>query len=99
MTQSATINSTMTRSSVTTHTSLTDPITGEVVRIVHPAWTGGRDRDYALLEEVDERGPSSADVRGVSAMGPSSWGGSWTSPGHLRILQNRVARREDPSHA
>jgi len=31
---------TTTRSSVTTHTSLTDLVPGEVVRISHPAWTG-----------------------------------------------------------
>lgn len=79
--QSATVTSTTTRSSVTTHTSLTDPVTGEVVRISHPAWTGGR-------EESDIRPPP-----------PTSWGGSWTSPGHLRILQHRVAGRENASHA
>jgi ribosomal protein L31 len=35
-----------TGSSVTTHTSTTDPITGEVGRLSHPAWTGGRDFDF-----------------------------------------------------
>ena len=85
MAQSATITSTTTRSSVTTHTSMTDPITGEVVRISHPSWTGGRDVP-----------PVESDVRPPP---PSSWGGSWTSPGHLRVLQNRVAGRENASHA
>ena len=73
--QSATVTST------TTHTSLTDPVTGEVVRISHPSWTGGR-------EESDIRAPP-----------PTSWGGSWTTPGHLRVLQNRVAGRGNPGHA
>ena len=30
---------------------------------------------------------------------PPIWDGSWTSPNHLRILQNRVVRRENASHA
>jgi ribosomal protein L31 len=77
-----------TGSSVTTHTSMTDPITGEVVRYSHPAWTGGRDFDF-LPEESE---PSSDDAR----LQPSSWGGSWSSPGHLRVLQNRVTGRESP---
>jgi hypothetical protein len=80
MAQSATITSTMTRSSVTTHTSMTDPVTGEVVRIAHPSWTGGYD-----VPPVEPP--------------PSSWGGSWSSPDHLRILQNRVAGHENGSHA
>lgn len=85
--QNTTMTSTATGSSVTTHTSMTDPITGEVVRFPHPAWTGGRDD---LTEEPDVR-PSSP---------PSAWGGSWSSPGHLRVLQNRVAGRGGhPSHA
>ena len=46
--QNATVTSTATRSSVTTHTSMTDPITGEVVRYPHPTWTGGR--EHALEE-------------------------------------------------
>jgi len=37
--QSAKATSTTTRSSVTTHTSPTDPVPGEAVRISHPAWT------------------------------------------------------------
>ncbi|KAI0261169.1 hypothetical protein BC834DRAFT_972946 [Gloeopeniophorella convolvens] len=77
---SATITSTTTRSSVTTHTSVTDPITGEVSRFPHVAWTGGR-------ESPDQNVP------------PSSWGGSWGSPGHLRALQNRVGGRDNASHA
>ncbi|KAI9452523.1 hypothetical protein F5148DRAFT_1331069 [Russula earlei] len=82
--QSTTVTSTATRSSVTTHTSMTDPITGEVVRFSHPSWTGGRDS----LEEPDVRQPPS-----------DAWGGSWSSPNHLRVLQNRVAGRENASHA
>jgi hypothetical protein len=77
-----------TGSSVTTHTSMTDPITGDVARLSHPAWTGGRDFD--LLPEESE--PSGDDARSP----PSSWGGGWSSPGHLRILQNRVTGRESP---
>ncbi|KAI0246792.1 hypothetical protein BJV78DRAFT_1157633 [Lactifluus subvellereus] len=80
---SATVTSTATRSSVTTHTSVTDPITGEVSRFPHAAWTGGRD----LVEEDGLPPP------------PRSWNGSWSSPSHLRILQNRVAGRDDASHA
>jgi ribosomal protein L31 len=76
-----------TGSSVTTHTSITDPITGEVGRLSHPAWTGGRDFDY-LPEESE---PSGDDVR----LQPSPWGGGWSSPNHLRVLQNRVAGREN----
>jgi ribosomal protein L31 len=73
-----------TGSSVTTHTSITDPFTGEVGRLSHPAWTGGR--DFGFLPEESE--PSSDDA-------PNSWGGGWSSPSHLRILQNRVAGREN----
>jgi hypothetical protein len=72
---------------VTTHTSITDPITGEVGRLSHPAWTGGRDFDF-LPEESE---PSGDDAQ----LQPSSWGGSWSSPSHLRVLQNRVAGREN----
>lgn len=78
--QSATVTSTTTRSSVTTHTSLTDPLTGEVVRISHPSWTGGR-------EESD-----------ICAPPPTSWGGSWSTPDHLGVLQNRVAGRGNVGH-
>lgn len=79
----ATMTSTATRSSVTTHTSVTDPITGEVSRIPHATWTGGRD----LVEEDGLPPP------------PRSWNGSWSNPGHLNILQNRVAGRDGASHA
>ena len=79
---------TTTGSSVTTHTSITDPITGEVGRLSHPPWTGGRDFDF-LPEESE---PSGDDTRQ-----PSPWGGSWSSPSHLRVLQNRVAGRENSS--
>ena len=78
-----------TGSSVTTHTSITDPITGEVGHLSHPSWTGGR--DFGFLPEESE--PSSEDVR----LQPSPWGGSWSSPNHLRVLQNRVTGRESPS--
>lgn len=78
-----------TGSSVTTHTSVTDPITGEMGRLSHPAWTGGREFDF-LPEESE---PSGDDAR----MQPSLWGGSWSSPGHLRVLQNRVGGRESPN--
>jgi hypothetical protein len=84
--QSATITSTTSGSSVTTHTSVTDPITGEVSRVAHAAWTGGRER---------ERG---SPVPGAE-MG-AGWGGEgWSSPSHLRVLQTRVAGREGASHA
>jgi hypothetical protein len=74
-----------TGSSVTTHTSITDPITGEVGRLSHPPWTGGRDFDFLPEEsEPDD-----------SRLQPSSWGGSWSSPTHLHVLQNRVAGREN----
>ena len=80
-----------TGSSYTTHTSMTDPITGEVARLSHPTWTGARDFDF-LPEESEQ----SDDAQLQS--GP--WGGSWSSPGHLRVLQNRVTGRESPgSHA
>jgi ribosomal protein L31 len=80
---------TTTGSSATTHTSITDPITGEVGRLSHPAWTGGRDFDF-LPEESE---PSGDDAR----LQPSSWGGGWSSPSHLSVLQNRVAGRESRS--
>jgi hypothetical protein len=80
---STTVTSTATRSSVTTHTSVTDPITGEVSRLPHAAWTGGRD----LVEEDGLPPP------------PRSWSGSWSNPSHLHILQNRVAGRDSASHA
>lgn len=86
---STSITTTGTGSSVTTHTSMTDPITGEMGRLSHPPWTGGRDFDY-LAEESEQSGD---DAR----MQPSLWGGSWSSPGHLRVLQNRVGGRESPS--
>ena len=80
--QSATMTTTTTtRSSVTTHTSVTDPVTGEVSRVVHAAWTGGRERE-----------PESGADLGV-------WGEGWSSPSHLRVLQNRVAGRDGASHA
>ena len=78
-----------TGSSVTTHTSITDPITGEMGRLSHPSWTGGRDFDF-LPEESE---PSGDDAQ----LQPSPWGGSWSSPNHLRVLQSRVAGRESPS--
>jgi hypothetical protein len=53
-----------------THTSITDPVTGEVGRLSHPAWTGGRDFDF-LPEELEP----SDDVR----LQPSWWGGSSNS--------------------
>ncbi|KAH9050352.1 hypothetical protein EDB83DRAFT_2553359 [Lactarius deliciosus] len=86
--QSATVTSTTTtttttRSSVTTHTSVTDPVTGEVSRVAHAVWTGGRERESAVPE---------ADL--------GTWGEEgWSSPSHLRILQNRVAGRDGASHA
>jgi hypothetical protein len=83
------IATTGTGSSVTTHTSITDPITGEVGRLSHPPWTGGRDFDF-LPEESE---PSGDDVQ----LQPSAWGGGWSSPNHLRVLQNRVTGRESPS--
>ncbi|KAH9985671.1 hypothetical protein BJV74DRAFT_886229 [Russula compacta] len=89
--QSATVTSTATRSSVTTHTSMTDPITGEVVRYPHPAWTGGRDHP------LEEASGGSDGVRLPPP--PSAWDGSWSSPSHLRALQTRVAGRENASHA
>ena len=76
-----------TGSSVTTQTSITDPITGEMGRLSHPAWAGGRDFDF-LPEESE---PSGDDMQ------PSSWGGGWSSPSHLRVLQNRVAGHENAS--
>ncbi|KAH9168668.1 hypothetical protein EDB89DRAFT_2245077 [Lactarius sanguifluus] len=80
---STTMTTTTTRSSVTTHTSVTDPITGEVSRVAHAAWTGGRERESAVPE---------ADL--------GTWGEEgWSSPSHLRILQNRVAGRDGASHA
>jgi hypothetical protein len=84
--QSATVTSTTTtRSSVTTHTSVTDPITGEVSRVMHAAWTGGRERERESPVPAAELG---------------AWGeGGWSSPTHLRILQNRVAGRDGTSHA
>jgi hypothetical protein len=33
---------------LTMHTSVTDPITGEVSRVTHAAWTGGRERESAV---------------------------------------------------
>ncbi len=75
-----------TGSSVTTRTSITDPFTGEVGRLSHPSWTGGREFDF-LPEESE---PSGDDARQ-----PSTWGGSWSSPSHLRVLQNRVAGHEN----
>jgi hypothetical protein len=71
------------------HTSITDPIMGEVGRLSHPAWTGGRDFDFLRGESE----PSGDEVQ----LQASSWGGSWSSPSHLRVLQNRVAGRESPS--
>ncbi|KAH9023687.1 hypothetical protein EDB85DRAFT_1990180 [Lactarius pseudohatsudake] len=49
---STTMTTTTTRSSVTTHTSVTDsdPVTGEVSRVAHAAWTGGRERESAVPE-------------------------------------------------
>ncbi|KAN0124148.1 hypothetical protein V8E53_015846 [Lactarius tabidus] len=83
--QSPTVTSTTTRSSVTTHTSVTDPITGEVSRVMHAAWTGGRERERESPVPAAELG---------------AWGeGGWSSPTHLRILQNRVAGRDGASHA
>ncbi|KAH9050349.1 hypothetical protein EDB83DRAFT_1370116 [Lactarius deliciosus] len=80
---STTMTTTTTRSSVTTHTSVTDPVTGEVSRVAHAVWTGGRERE----SEVPE-----ADL--------GTWGEEgWSSPSHLRILQNRVAGRDGASHA
>jgi len=85
---SATFASTMTTtttntgSSVTTHASVTDPITGEVSRVAHAAWTGGRERESPAPE---------------TELG--AWGEGWSSPRHLRILQNRVAGRDGASHA
>src|SRR6267154_314214 len=76
-----------TGSSVTTHTSITDPITGEMGRLSHPPWTGGRDFDF-LPEESE---PSGDDA----LLQPSTWGEGWSSPTHLRVLQNRVAGREN----
>jgi hypothetical protein len=76
-----------TGSSVTTHTSTTDPITGEVGRLSHSAWTGGRDFDF--LPEESERSGDDARLQ------PSSWGGSWSNPSHLHVLQNRVAGHEN----
>jgi ribosomal protein L31 len=81
---------TTTGSSVTTHTSITDPITGDVGRLSHPPWTGGRDFDF-----LPEESEPSEDVR----LQPSSWGESWSSPNHLRVLQNRVAGRGNGSRA
>lgn len=75
-----------TGSSVTTHTSITDPITGELGHLSHPSWTGGREFDF-LPEESE---PSGDDVRS-----PSPWGGGWSSPSHLHVLQNRVAGSEN----
>ncbi|KAI0064958.1 hypothetical protein BV25DRAFT_1914105 [Artomyces pyxidatus] len=69
-----------TSSSVTTHTSVTDPMTGEVMRFPSVPWTGGLDR-------------ASDDSVSVG------WGGSWSSPSHLRVLQNRVADRNSGSHS
>ena len=83
----ATSFTTTTGSSVTTHTSITDPITGEVGRLSHPPWTGGRDFDF-LPEESE---PSGDDAR----LQPSLWGGNWNSASHLRVLQNRVGGREN----
>ncbi|KAH9168667.1 hypothetical protein EDB89DRAFT_2231711 [Lactarius sanguifluus] len=75
---STTMTTTTTRSSVTTHTSVTDPATGEVSRVAHAVWTGGRERESAVPE---------ADL--------GTWGEEgWSSPSHLRILQNRVAGRD-----
>jgi ribosomal protein L31 len=86
-TTTTTVTSAGTRSSVTTHTSVTDPITGEVSRLPHAAWTGGRD----LVEEEEEGG---------LPLPPRSWNGSWSSPSHLHILQNRVTGRDSrTSHA
>jgi ribosomal protein L31 len=86
--QSTTITSTTSGSSVTTHTSVTDPITGEVSRVAHAAWTGGRER------ERERRSP----VPGAD-MG-AGWGGEgWSSPSHLRVLQTRVAGRDGASYA
>jgi len=83
LTVTSTMTTTTTRSSVTTHTSVTDPITGEVSRVPHAAWTGGRERESAVPE---------TDL--------GSWGEEgWSSPSHLRILQNRVAGRDGASHA
>ncbi len=67
---------------VTTHASVTDPITGEVSRVAHAAWTGGRERESPAPE---------------TELG--AWGEGWSSPRHLRILQNRVAGRDGASHA
>ncbi|KAI0044298.1 hypothetical protein FA95DRAFT_1562431 [Auriscalpium vulgare] len=68
-----------TSSSVTTHTSITDPVTGEVMRFPHVPWTAGVDQD-------------SDDAAS------GGWGGSWSSPNHLRALQNRVADRHSGSY-
>ena len=62
---------------------------GEMGRLSHAAWTGGRDFDF-LPEESE---PSGDDAR----LQPSLWGRSWSSPSHLRVLQNRVAGRENAS--
>jgi hypothetical protein len=53
---------------VTRHTSITDPITDEVGRLSHAAWTGGCDFDFLL----EDREPSGDDVR----LQPSPWVGS-----------------------
>ncbi len=60
---------------------------GEMGRLSHAAWTGGRDFDF-LPEESE---PSGDDAW----LQPSLWGRSWSSPSHLRVLQNRVAGREN----
>ena len=44
--QSTTMTSATSSSSMTTHTSVMDSITGEVSRIAHAAWTGGREREH-----------------------------------------------------
>lgn len=63
---------------MTTHTSITDTITGEVGRLSRPVWTAGRDFDF-LPEESE---PSGDDVQ----LEANLWGGCWSIPDHLSIL-------------
>ncbi|KAA1467217.1 hypothetical protein DENSPDRAFT_231506 [Dentipellis sp. KUC8613] len=86
--KSATVTSsgtTATGSSVTTHTSVTDPATGDVMRFPSVPWTGGLGHGHGRAQgEPEER---------------ESWAGSWGSPAHLKALQSRVSDQEATSHS
>ena len=69
-------------SSVTTHTSVADPITGEVMRFPHVSWTGGL--ESPSVREADE--------------GRGAWSGSWNTPSHFQALQKQMSDHQGESH-